>query len=73
MAEHALSQELLCPEGGRSLSYLRHLAKLQLLKGDYSSAAASLKEALFHTNEVHLNSSSSFNQQYSLLILHMFF
>ncbi|XP_011487128.1 cilia- and flagella-associated protein 70 isoform X1 [Oryzias latipes] len=51
MAEHALSQELLCPEGGRSLSYLRHLAKLQLLKGDYSSAAASLKEALFHTNE----------------------
>uniref|UniRef100_A0A3P9H105 Uncharacterized protein n=1 Tax=Oryzias latipes TaxID=8090 RepID=A0A3P9H105_ORYLA len=30
MAEHALSQELLCPEGGRSLSYLRHLAKLQL-------------------------------------------
>lgn len=52
MAEHALSQELLCSEGGRSLSYLVLLAKLQLLKGDYSSAADSLKEALLLTNEV---------------------
>ncbi|KAM6943491.1 cilia- and flagella-associated protein 70 [Xenentodon cancila] len=51
MAEHALSQELLSSEGGRSVSYLRHLAQLQLLKGDYSSAAASLKEALFHRDE----------------------
>ncbi|KAF6719029.1 Cilia- and flagella-associated protein 70 [Oryzias melastigma] len=51
MAEHALSQELLCSEGGRSLSYLVLLAKLQLLKGDYSSAADSLKEALLLTNE----------------------
>ncbi|KAM4592406.1 cilia- and flagella-associated protein 70-like [Odontesthes bonariensis] len=48
MAEHALSQELLCSEGGRSVSYLLHLAQLQLLKGDYPSAAASLKEVLLH-------------------------
>ncbi|XP_039983344.1 cilia- and flagella-associated protein 70 [Xiphias gladius] len=51
MAEHALSQELLCSEGGRSVSYLLHLAKLQLLKADYCSAAASLKEALFHSDQ----------------------
>ncbi|RVE74217.1 hypothetical protein OJAV_G00019820 [Oryzias javanicus] len=51
MAEHALSQELLCSEGGRSLSYLVLLARLQLLKFDYSSAAASLKEALLLTNQ----------------------
>ncbi|KAM4542053.1 cilia- and flagella-associated protein 70-like isoform 3-T3 [Odontesthes bonariensis] len=48
MAEHALSQELLCSEGGRSVSYLLHLAQWQLLKGDYPSAAASLKEVLLH-------------------------
>ncbi|XP_041842805.1 cilia- and flagella-associated protein 70 isoform X2 [Melanotaenia boesemani] len=47
MAEHALSQELLCPEGGRSVSYLLHLAQLQLLKGEYCNAASNLKEALF--------------------------
>uniref|UniRef100_A0A3B4XB83 Uncharacterized protein n=1 Tax=Seriola lalandi dorsalis TaxID=1841481 RepID=A0A3B4XB83_SERLL len=40
MAEHALSQELLCSHGGRSVSYLLHLAQLQLLKADYCSAAA---------------------------------
>ncbi|CAI5644785.1 unnamed protein product [Oreochromis niloticus] len=46
MAEVALSQELLCSDGGRSASYFLHLAQLQLLKADYCSAAASLKEAL---------------------------
>ncbi|GLD62332.1 cilia- and flagella-associated protein 70 isoform X1, partial [Lates japonicus] len=52
MAEHALSQELLCSDGGRSVSYLLHLAQLQLLKADYCSAAASLREALFHRDQV---------------------
>ncbi|GAA6218944.1 cilia- and flagella-associated protein 70 isoform X1 [Lates japonicus] len=51
MAEHALSQELLCSDGGRSVSYLLHLAQLQLLKADYCSAAASLREALFHRDQ----------------------
>uniref|UniRef100_A0A3Q3EN51 Cilia and flagella associated protein 70 n=1 Tax=Kryptolebias marmoratus TaxID=37003 RepID=A0A3Q3EN51_KRYMA len=51
MAEQALSQELLCSEGGRSVSYLFNLAQLQLLRGDYRSAAASLKEALFHQDQ----------------------
>ncbi|XP_047435842.1 cilia- and flagella-associated protein 70 [Mugil cephalus] len=46
MAEHTLSQELLCSDGGRTFSYLLHLGQLQLLKADYSSAAASIKEAL---------------------------
>ncbi|XP_029354363.1 cilia- and flagella-associated protein 70 [Echeneis naucrates] len=46
MAELALSQELLCSEGGRSVAYLLHLAQVQLLKADYCSAATSLKEAL---------------------------
>lgn len=52
MAEYALSQELLCIDGGCSVTYLFHQAQLQLLKADYSSAAASLKEALFHRNQV---------------------
>ncbi|XP_026149490.1 cilia- and flagella-associated protein 70-like isoform X2 [Mastacembelus armatus] len=46
MAECALSHELLCPEGGCSVSYLLHLAQWQLLRGDYCSAAASIKEVL---------------------------
>ncbi|XP_035855669.1 cilia- and flagella-associated protein 70 isoform X3 [Sander lucioperca] len=51
MAERALSLELLCSAGGRSVSYLLHLAQLQLLRADYCSAAASLKEALFHRDQ----------------------
>ncbi|XP_070762191.1 cilia- and flagella-associated protein 70 [Enoplosus armatus] len=51
MAELALAQELLWSGGGRSVSYLLHLAQLQLLRADYCSAAASLKEALFHSNQ----------------------
>lgn len=52
MAEYALSQELLCSDGGCSVTYLFHQAHLQLLKADYSSAAASLKEALLHRDQV---------------------
>ncbi|CAK6974928.1 cilia- and flagella-associated protein 70 [Scomber scombrus] len=51
MAEHALSQELLCSDGGRSFSYLLHLARLQLLRADYCSAIASLKEALLYRDQ----------------------
>lgn len=46
MADLALSQQLLCSDGGHSAAYLGHQARLQLLQGDYSSAAASLKDAL---------------------------
>lgn len=52
MAEHALSQELLCSEGGRSVTYLIHLAHLQLLRADYCSAIASLREALLYRDQV---------------------
>ncbi|XP_008295166.1 tetratricopeptide repeat protein 18 [Stegastes partitus] len=51
MAECALSQELLSSDGGRSVSYLLHLAHLQLLRADYSSAAANLREALLHGDQ----------------------
>ncbi|XP_054869735.1 cilia- and flagella-associated protein 70 [Amphiprion ocellaris] len=51
MAEHALSQELLCSDGGRSVSYLLHLTELQLLRADYCSAAASLQEALLYGDQ----------------------
>ncbi|XP_045888141.1 cilia- and flagella-associated protein 70 isoform X2 [Micropterus dolomieu] len=51
MAEHALSQELLWSGSGRCVSYLLHLAELQLLRTDYCSAAANLKEALLHSNQ----------------------
>ncbi|XP_029314601.1 cilia- and flagella-associated protein 70 isoform X2 [Cottoperca gobio] len=51
MAEHALSLKLLSANGGHSGSYLLHLAQLQLLRADYSSAAATLKEALFHRDQ----------------------
>lgn len=52
MAEQVLSQQLLWSDGGRSLSYLFHLSQLQLLRADYSSAAASLREALSYSNKV---------------------
>ncbi|XP_030578730.1 cilia- and flagella-associated protein 70 [Archocentrus centrarchus] len=51
MAEFALSQKLLCSDDGRSTSRSLHLAQLQLLKADYCSAAASLKEALLHIDQ----------------------
>eukprot|EP00063_Salmo_salar_P067087 XP_014041922.1 PREDICTED: cilia- and flagella-associated protein 70-like [Salmo salar] len=46
MAQRALAQELLCPEGGLSSSYHLALARLQLLRAEYGSAESSLKEAL---------------------------
>ncbi|XP_041637325.1 cilia- and flagella-associated protein 70 [Cheilinus undulatus] len=51
MAEWALSQELLCLEGGPSFSYLLHLAQWQLLRADYVCAKASLREALLHQEQ----------------------
>lgn len=52
MAEQVLSQQLLWSDGGRSFSYLFYLSHLQLLRADYSSAAASLREALSYSNQV---------------------
>lgn len=52
MAEQVLSQQLLWSDAGRSLSYLFYLSQLQLLRTDYSSAAASLREALSYSNQV---------------------
>lgn len=52
MAAQALSKELLSSTGSKNVSYLYYLAQLQLLKGDYGSAAANLKEALIHSNQV---------------------
>ncbi|XP_045076940.1 cilia- and flagella-associated protein 70-like [Coregonus clupeaformis] len=46
MAQRALAQELLCPEGGLSSSYHLVLARLQLLRAEYGSAESSLKEAV---------------------------
>ncbi|XP_008403872.1 cilia- and flagella-associated protein 70 isoform X2 [Poecilia reticulata] len=51
MAEHALSQELLGSKGGCSVAYYYSLAQFQLLKGDYSSAIDSVKEALFYKSQ----------------------
>ncbi|XP_030645563.1 cilia- and flagella-associated protein 70 [Chanos chanos] len=46
MAQRALAQELLCPERSPSSFYHLALARLQLLKGEYRSAEASLRQAL---------------------------
>ncbi|KAL0993444.1 hypothetical protein UPYG_G00107960 [Umbra pygmaea] len=46
MAQRALGQELLCPEGGPSSSYYLALARLHMLRGDYDSADDNLKKAL---------------------------
>ncbi|KAJ8398771.1 hypothetical protein AAFF_G00419680 [Aldrovandia affinis] len=46
MAQRALAQQLLCPDGGPSSSYHLALARLQLLSGEFGCAEASLKEAL---------------------------
>ncbi|XP_060748472.1 cilia- and flagella-associated protein 70 [Tachysurus vachellii] len=48
MAQRALAQELLCPDGGPSSSYYLALTQIQLLRGEYSSAEASLQQALSH-------------------------
>lgn len=52
MAEQALSQELLCSEGGQSVSYIFHLGQWQLLRGDYSKAAANLQKVLCIKSQV---------------------
>lgn len=52
MAEQALSQELLSPESGQSIAYIFHLGQWQLLRGDYSKAAASLQKVLCETSQV---------------------
>ncbi|KAI4878195.1 hypothetical protein NFI96_018270, partial [Prochilodus magdalenae] len=46
MAQRALAQELLCPDGGPSSAYHLALAHVQLLQGKFSSAETSLQEAL---------------------------
>ncbi|XP_043998467.1 cilia- and flagella-associated protein 70 isoform X2 [Gambusia affinis] len=51
MAEYALTQELLGSKGGCGVPYYYSLAQFQLLKGDYSSAIDSLKEALFYKSQ----------------------
>ncbi|CAJ1049257.1 cilia- and flagella-associated protein 70 [Xyrichtys novacula] len=51
MVERALSQELLCSDGGHTFSYLLHLAQWQMLSADYCSATASLGEALSHKDQ----------------------
>uniref|UniRef100_A0A667ZKN1 Cilia and flagella associated protein 70 n=1 Tax=Myripristis murdjan TaxID=586833 RepID=A0A667ZKN1_9TELE len=44
MAQRALSQELLCPDGGQTIFYHLCAARLHLLGGDYCSATACLRE-----------------------------
>ena len=46
MAQRALVQELLCPDGGLSSSYHLAMARLQLQRAEYGSAQLSLQEAL---------------------------
>ncbi|XP_046893282.1 cilia- and flagella-associated protein 70 [Hypomesus transpacificus] len=46
MAQRALAQELLCPDGGLSSSYHLAMARLQLQRAEYGSAQLSLQEAL---------------------------
>ncbi|XP_072550492.1 cilia- and flagella-associated protein 70 isoform X2 [Salminus brasiliensis] len=52
MAQRALAQELLCPDGGPSSSYYLALANLQLLQGKYDSAEANVQEALSDTLQI---------------------
>ncbi|KAM8877324.1 cilia- and flagella-associated protein 70-like isoform 1-T1 [Synchiropus picturatus] len=51
IADVALSKQLLYPQGGRSVSYLKHLAHLQLLREDYCSASNTLREALLYFDQ----------------------
>lgn len=55
MAQRALAQELLCSGGGARCSYHLALARLQLMSGEFSSAEASLQEALRDKIEVPIN------------------
>ncbi|XP_042564492.1 cilia- and flagella-associated protein 70 isoform X2 [Clupea harengus] len=51
MAQRALAQELLCPEGGLSSCYHLALAQLHTLRGEYCSAETSLSAALSDSYE----------------------
>ncbi|XP_006637093.3 cilia- and flagella-associated protein 70 isoform X1 [Lepisosteus oculatus] len=46
MAQRALAQELLCPDGGPSSSYHVALARLHLQRGEFDDADKNLQEAL---------------------------
>lgn len=52
MVEQALAKELLSSATSPNLSYLYYLAQFQLLRGNYPSATAKLKEVLVHCNQV---------------------
>lgn len=52
MVEQALAKELLSSTSSPNLSYLYYLAQFQLLRGNYPSATANLKEVLVHSNQV---------------------
>lgn len=52
MAQRALAQELLCPEGGLTSGYHLALAQLHTLRGEYSSAETNLSAALKDSYEV---------------------
>lgn len=52
MVEQALAKELLSSAASPNLSYLYYLAQFQLLRGNYPSAVANLKEVLIHSNQV---------------------
>ncbi|XP_075874741.1 cilia- and flagella-associated protein 70 isoform X3 [Nelusetta ayraudi] len=51
MVEQALAKELLSTATSPNLSYLYYLAQFQLLRGNYPSATAKLKEVLVHCNQ----------------------
>ncbi|KAM9861116.1 cilia- and flagella-associated protein 70-like [Aulostomus maculatus] len=51
MVEKALSHELQSSDGGPSVCYLLHRAHLKMLKADYCSAIASLREALLSKDQ----------------------
>lgn len=70
MAQRALAQELLCPEGGLSSSYHLARARMQLLRGDYRSVEDSLKKALNDSFQVSTPSTSYWMSLYGLYIIH---
>lgn len=66
MVEQALAKELLSSTSSPNLSYLYYLAQFQLLRGNYPSAAANLKEVLVHSNQV----LTTLRVAYALVIVH---
>lgn len=47
-----MAKELLSSTTSPNLSYLYYLAQFQLLRGNYPSATAKIKEILVHSNQV---------------------